>query len=232
MSLLKNLSCGLSHLLFPQLCAGCCEPLMTSEDTICLSCFQEFPHTRYHYPDNEAALRFAGRVPYQQVTALAHFVKDGLLQHLLHQLKYRNRQDIGTFLGRELGRALLQTDWSKSVDLILPIPLHPKKEAKRGYNQSYLIAAGLAEVLSKPVASDLLLRTRATESQVMKSREERVANLKNAFEVRKHGHLKNKHILLIDDVLTTGATLESAALSLLMVPGVLVSIATAGLAAG
>lgn len=233
MPLLQDLSRGFSHLLFPQLCAACQEPLMTSEDTICLSCYQELPRTGYHhYPDNEAALRFAGRIPYRHVTALAHFVEDGLLQYLLHQLKYKNRKHIGTFLGKQLGADLQQGNWVWEVDVILPIPLHPKKEAARGYNQAGLIAEGLGEVIHKKVDTNSLQRIKATQSQVKKSREERVANLKDAFIIRREDHLKNRHVLLIDDVLTTGATLESAALALLRLPGVQVSIATIGMATG
>jgi ComF family protein len=231
MPLLQEMANGLSHLLFPQLCEGCHEPLMKAEDTLCIRCFQEFTHTGYHkIPDNEAAMRFAGRVPYQQVTSLAHFVQDGLLQHLLHRLKYSNRKQIGSFLGRLLARDLQESNWISSIDLIIPIPLHPRKEAIRGYNQSTLIANGLHEILGKPVMTGCLKRVRITESQVLKSREERVANVNNAFSVTDKKVLHHKHVLLIDDVLTTGATLESAALSLLEIPGLMVSIATIGIA--
>lgn len=231
MPLFKEMAHGLTHLLFPRLCEGCYEPLMRTEDTLCLACYQAFPHTGYHkIPDNEAAMRFAGRVPYQHVTALAHFVQGGLLQHLLHGLKYNNRKNIGGFLGRLLGYDLLQSSWAGHIDLVVPVPLHPSRAAKRGYNQSALIANGLEEVLEKPAMPGCLKRVKATESQVRKSREERVVNVREAFSVTDNRPLEHKHVLLVDDVLTTGATMESAALSLLKIPGLKVSMATIGIA--
>ena len=227
----KDLLHGAVHILFPQLCEGCSAPLMKEEEVLCLSCFQELPHTGYHLnPDNEAALRFAGRVPYRHVTSFAPFVPDSLLQHLLHRLKYEQRKEIGLFLGRQLGYELQRSNWARDIDGIIPVPLHAKKEAKRGYNQSMLIATGLAEVLGKEVLSNVLKRVKHTQTQTQKTREERVVNVKDAFDVQAARLKENAHILLIDDVLTTGATLEAAALTLLQTPGIKVSIATIGIA--
>ncbi len=233
MSLIIDLAPGLEHLFFPRLCEGCCTPLMREEDTLCLSCLAALPRTGYYTTnDNEAALRFAGRIPYQQVTALSHFAPDSLLQHLLHRLKYDRKKGVGLFLGRQLGYELLKSNWIASVDVIIPVPLHPKKEAERTYNQSDLIAAGISEISGKDTNTKLLRRTRHTESQTKKSREERIANMKDAFIVNNVSALKGAHVLLTDDVLTTGATLEAAAAALLKVPGLTVSIATAGIADG
>lgn len=222
---------SLLHLFYPRLCEGCGRPLIAAEEVLCLSCVLQIPETNYHlHPDNEAALRFAGRIPYQQVTSYAYFVNDGLMQHLVHGLKYRGRQAIGTYLGSRLGQQLKTAGWAAGIDCIVPVPLYRKKQASRGYNQSELIAAGLSNTLNIPVARKLLVRTRDTETQTSKTRQQRVSNMQNAFSVHDPALCRHKHILLCDDVLTTGATLEACALALLEQPGVKISIATIGVA--
>src|SRR4051812_37158886 len=146
---LKQMSDGLSYLFYPRLCEGCSKPLLAEEDVLCLNCnVYNLPRTAYHHiADNETAMRFAGRVPIVKATSLAYFTAEGLLQHLLHQLKYYDKKEVGLFLGRQLGYDLKQTGWAKDIDVIVPVPLHPKKEALRGYNQTELIANGISEVL-------------------------------------------------------------------------------------
>lgn len=231
LSRLKDLKNGLSHLFFPHLCEGCRQPLVPPEKVLCIGCSMELPETGYHnIADNETALRLAGRIPYQYATSYAYFTNDGLLQHLLHGLKYGNKKEIGIFLGRKLGQALQKTDWISTVDAIIPVPLHKVKQAKRGYNQSLLIAEGMNRVLKINIFDNKLLRTRDTESQTHKTRTERVNNMADAFRVKDHAGLANKHLLLVDDVLTTGATLEACALALLRQGGTRISIATLGVA--
>lgn len=228
---IQSLGAGLAHLFYPRLCDGCNKPLLPEEDILCLNCnVYNLPRTAYHHiADNETAMRFTGRIRFEKATSLAYFTPEGLLQHLLHRLKYEDRKDIGLFLGRQLGYDLQQLHWAAGMDMIVPVPLHKKKEAERGYNQSELVAQGMSEVLAIPVGAQLLQRVRYTESQTQKSRTERLENMKDAFEAGTS--LKpGLHILLIDDVLTTGATLEAAAMALLAVPGVKVSIATIGIA--
>ncbi|RYD59519.1 MAG: ComF family protein [Sphingobacteriales bacterium] len=230
--MLQQIAEGLTHLLFPRLCAGCNKPLLPEEDILCLNCNVYYlPRTAYHHlPENETILRFAGRFPFEKATSLAYFTGEGLLQHLLHELKYNDRKEIGTFLGLQLAYDLKQTGWANSIDAIIPVPLHPDKEKLRGYNQSIIIAEGMSDVLAVPTLPNALERIRNTESQTQKSREERIANVQEAFAVKDAEKIKGKHLLLIDDVLTTGATLESCALALLNAPGVRISIATVGIA--
>ena len=229
--LLKEFKHGLLHLFYPRLCEGCNKPLLSGEHTLCIGCSVHLPKTEYHHiPDNDTAIRFAGRVPFIHATSFAYFTNDGLLQHLLHGLKYKSKKESGIFLGKQFAYDLLQTDWIKTIDAIVPVPLHLKKEASRGYNQCDLIAMGMSEMLHIPVAEKLLFRIRHTESQVNKTRSERVRNMQDAFEVKNATKLANKNILLIDDVLTTGATLEACAIALLSIPDIKISIATIGIA--
>jgi len=229
--LFKQLTYSISQLIYPRLCEGCKRPLLVAESTLCMHCLPELPRTGYHsIKDNESAMRFAGRIPYVHATSLAYFTDDGLLQHLLHGLKYHNKKESGVFLGKQLAYELLQTDWIKNIDLIIPVPLHPKKERERGYNQSKLIADGMAYVLNIPVIDTVLQRFRYTESQTKKSRQERVANMKDAFTISDPNILINKHVMIIDDILTTGATLEACTNAILDISCVEVSIATIGIA--
>ena len=228
---LTKIKQGITHLFYPSLCEGCNKPLIAGEQVLCIGCLQQLPETNYHLiPDNEAALRLAGRIPFIHAAAYAHFTDDGLLQHLLHELKYRRKQEIGTFLGRRWAQQLLQTDWISDIDLIIPVPLHPKKEAFRGFNQSQIIAEGMAKVLSIPIGNDVLIRIRETESQVRKTRTERISNMEGAFQLNPNYPLKHKHILLCDDVLTTGATLEACSLALLYEETIKISVVTIGIA--
>src|ERR1043165_6842048 len=144
----KSICNSLLHLFYPRLCEGCSKPLLLQETVLCISCTAHLPRTEYHsIPDNDTSNRFAGRIPCQHATTFAYFTPDGLLQHLLHELKYHGKQEIGVYLGRQFGHDLRDSDWIQTIDLILPVPLHPKKEAERGYNQSKLVADGLGEAL-------------------------------------------------------------------------------------
>jgi len=227
-----ELAAGLSHLVYPRLCEGCNKPLLAEEQVLCLNCsIYNLPRTAYHHiHENETFMRFAGSVNIEKATSLAYFTPDGLLQHLLHGLKYDSKKEIGAYLGTQLGYDLLQTNWQQGIDAIIPVPLHPKKEAIRGFNQALLIAEAMGDVMKLPVLDKIVRRTRFTETQTQKTREQRMENMQGAFEVVNDEKLTGKHILLIDDVLTTGATLEACAHCLLAVSGVKVSIATIGIA--
>lgn len=230
--MLKEMAEGLSHLIYPRLCEGCSKPLLAEEEVLCLNCnVYHLPRTAYHHiADNETAMRFAGRVQVEKATSFAYFTPEGLLQHLLHRLKYDGKQYIGTYLGKQLAYDLVQIDWQHGIDAIVPVPLHPDKEAARGYNQSQLLAEGMAEVWGIPMWNDVLQRVKNTESQTQKTREERIENMQDAFVAAKTEKIQGKHLLLIDDVLTTGATLEACATALKITPNVKISIATVGIA--
>lgn len=231
MKLLKDIAGGLLHLLYPSLCQGCRKQLIAGEEVLCMGCASKLPATNYHtIPDNETTLRFAGRLPFKFATSLAWFTEDGLLQHLLHGLKYQKKQEIGTYLGAQLGAAILQIPDASSLTHIVPVPLHRKKEEERGYNQSMLIAEGISAATGIPINNNLIVRARYTASQTSKTRAERLDNMKDAFVLTGVPAGKGAHLLLVDDVLTTGATIESCAHTLLQLPGVVVSIATVGIA--
>ena len=168
---------------------------------------------------------FAGRVPIFRATAFYSFHKGGIVQHLIHQLKYKGKMEIGSYLGFLFGLALLESEDFQSIDLILPVPLHPHKKQKRGYNQSEIICNGIVEGMKKQHNYNLLVRTVDTQTQTQKSRYNRWENVSQIFKVIQPEILTGKHILLVDDVVTTGATLEAAAQTLLEIPNTKVSIA-------
>lgn len=226
---IRQLSDSFVHLFFPDLCEGCNRSLVADESVLCLHCKQLLPRTGYHdIPENESAMRLAGRVPYRYGTSFAYFTEKGLLQHLLHGLKYKGKKKTGIFLGTEFAAELNTTSWIREVDLIVPIPLHAKKERERGFNQSFVVAAALGKYLQIPVAEKGLVRVRHTESQTQKTRLERLQNVSGAFQL--NIAIKGKHVLLIDDVLTSGATLEAAAMAILEAGAAGVSFATIAVA--
>jgi len=189
------------------------------------------PETDFHLQEeNSFTDRFWGRLPLEAGAAMLYFRRHGLTQNLMHNLKYRGKREVGTELGRIYGRQLATSDLFKGIDVIIAVPLHPRKERWRGFNQSDYFAQGLSESMQIPHWKNMLIRTLATESQTTKSRFERLENMQDAFQVKNPKTLEAKHILLVDDVLTTGATLEACALKLLEVPDTKVSMATIAIA--
>ena len=219
------------NLFYPRVCAACGEPLLKDEDTVCLKCRYTLPRTGYeHHPDNPVAQSFYGRVRLHAATSCFFFAKSGKVQHLIHQLKYKGNKYAGMFLGEQIGESIKDEPLFQGIDYIIPVPLHPKRERQRGYNQSLVIAFGIHEATGIPIGDKYLVRGVYTETQTHKSAEERFKNVKDIFEVRFAKELEGKHILLVDDVLTTGATLESCAHQLENVPGIVISVATAACA--
>jgi len=224
---LQGYAADLVSLLFPQLCPACGEGLVAGEHLICTDCRFNLPYTNFHLlPNNIVAQQFWGKIDLQGAYALYYFAKGGKIQSLMHHFKYRGMQQIGNLLGNIAGEQLSKSPVFNSVDVIVPVPLHKKRLKERGYNQSTCFAQGLSEKLKAVVDNDNLVRTMATETQTHKSRFLRFENMREVFAVQHPERLKNKHILLVDDVVTTGSTLEACALQLLKIEGVKLSIAT------
>lgn len=219
------------NLFYPRVCAACGETLLKDEETVCLKCRYLLPKTGYELnPDNPLAQTFYGRVKFHAVTACFFFAKSGKVQHLIHELKYKGNKEAGVFLGQQLGETIKDALLFQGIDYLIPVPLHPKREKQRGYNQSLMIAKGINEVTGIPIGDKYLIRAVNTATQTKKSAEERYKNVKDIFEVRFPEELEGKHVLLIDDVLTTGATLESCAHQLENISGIVISAATAACA--
>ncbi|WP_324674018.1 ComF family protein [Hymenobacter sp. GOD-10R] len=216
-------------LIFPQVCLACEEPLARGEEHLCTLCRAQLPYTDYHKlpaNDNPLARRFWGKLPMRHALSYVRFLRRGRVQHLLHQLKYQGQRDIGIMLGRWYGAELTECSLAADFDLIVPVPLHPRKLAKRGYNQSDTFAEGLSLGMTVPWSATALCRTEHTDSQTRKNRTERWQNVAEVFEVAEPLSVLGKRILVVDDVLTTGATLEACAAALLAAGAAEVSVAT------
>ncbi|MFI5137835.1 MAG: ComF family protein [Sphingobacteriales bacterium] len=214
-------------LLFPELCAACRESLVANEHLICTGCLFNLPFTNFHLQaDNIVAQQFWGKLPLEGAYALLYFTKGGKTQNLMHQFKYKGMRQIGNLLGNIAGEQLTKNEIFKTADLIVPVPLHKKRMIQRGYNQSACFAEGLSEKINAAVEDNNLVREVATETQTHKSRFARFENMKEVFNVKHPEKLANKHILLVDDVITTGSTLEACGAELLKIPGLRLSIAT------
>ena len=215
---------------FPELCVSCGQVLNSQEKVLCMECLFHIPRTNFHrYDDNPVSQLFWGRVKIEHASSFFYFSKGSSYQSLIHKLKYHGRKDIGVEMGKLFGSELRMTVFSKG-DLIVPVPLHPLKHKKRGFNQSEMIAAGLSSTLNLPVNSSVLFRSESTETQTRKSRFDRFANVEGKFVVRDKTELEGKHIILADDVVTTGSTLESCAAVLLEISNTRVSILTLAVA--
>jgi len=195
---------------FPETCLCCNENLLTNETIICLSCRHDLPLTNFSFEENNLIEKsFYGRIPLENATSLFYFFKKGNVQHLIHELKYKKQQQVGTFIGDWLGEQLAENHRFKTIDCIIPVPLHSKKLKKRGYNQVTTFGESLAKKLEIPYNPSILTRISSTKTQTKKLRLERWKNVQELFHVQNNLALENKHILLIDDVITTGATLEA-----------------------
>jgi ComF family protein len=197
-------------LFYPRCCFACCEPLMKGEELLCSGCLVQLPKTSYHrWAENPVMSRLAGRLPLRSAFAFLKFMKGGVVQRLLHELKYNNRPEIGVRIGNLYAHELVDAGYQDSFDLIVPVPLHSSRLRKRGYNQSAKFAEGLAEVLRVPWEESIAVRRQSTSTQTRKGRAARWDNVSSAFSSPSSHRIKGQRILLVDDVITTGATLEA-----------------------
>lgn len=200
------------NLIYPRTCAACGNTLFRHEEVICSQCLIHLPKTFYHKDRKNPLFQlFWGKIPLEMVSSFYFFNKGNKVQNLIHQLKYKNRPDIGVYIGKRYGQYLKREDIFKTVDLIIPVPLHKKKLRKRGYNQAEMFASGLSASMNIPYDNMSFVRNANTETQTKKSKLERWENVKNKFSILDTSIFENKHILLVDDVITTGSTMEACA---------------------
>lgn len=219
--MLKNLL----NLFFPKACAGCNSFLLENELVICTNCRHEIPLTNHHLiENNEFVSRFYGRIPLEFGAALFYFHKKGILQEMIHKLKYKGHEEIGETVGFWYAEELQNVPLLKDIDIVIPVPLHKKRLKKRGYNQTSKFGKAIAEVLNIEFNEGVLQRKIYSDTQVRKNLMQRSEVTENVFSITDSKELHNKHFLLVDDVITTGATLESCAKELLKIPGARLSI--------
>ncbi len=214
-------------LFYPRLCIICSVPLVEQENFLCIECLQKLPKTNYHpCVDNPATEGFSGKVPIRRANAFLYYNKEGVAQKLIAHFKYKGNVRLGKWLGKTVADELVKSRFFEGIDLIIPVPLHAKKLKKRGFNQAEVLAQEISKKLQIPLNTTLLYRTKANSSQTQKNVFDRWRNTQNIFALRNHTDFNNKHVLLIDDVLTTGATLEACAHTLLQIKGIQISILT------
>ena len=211
-------------LLFPRLCYACGNQLMRNESLICTECFVVIPRTNYHFiEDNPVAQLFWGRCLIEKAAAFSYYNKGSRIRKLIHNLKYNGIREIGYDLGRLYGLSLKTSGFINDIDIIIPVPLHPVKKRIRGFNQSETISMGIADATHLPVDLKSLARVLVSATQTKRSRYERWTNVEGIFQVIDSKSIMGKHILLVDDVITTGSTIESCTNELLKIEGVKVS---------
>lgn len=220
--LLRNLT----DIFYPKLCLSCKDELTMQENVTCVKCSHDLPVTGFtNQPENLVEKLFHGRVSIEEATALFYFQKLGSVQRLIHQLKYKGAQQIGGFFGDWLGRELLLSSRFKHIDCVVPVPLHKDRLKQRGYNQLTEFGKSISNLLGVPYDEEMLMREKSTETQTHKHRQERWENVFNIFNTNKLADLKEKNILLIDDIITTGATIEACCKALNKSEKVKISVA-------
>lgn len=215
------------HIFYPKVCVNCNEQLLQNEKTICTFCRHDLPLTNFlSYTENKVSKIFYGRITIEKAYSLLFFRKESITKNLIHELKYRGNEEIGNFFGNWLGEILALNKQFSNVDYIIPVPIHSKKRKIRGYNQVTKFGECLSYHLNIPFNEEVLVRKSSTKTQTLKARFERFNDLDTKFSLTNTATFKNKHVLIIDDVITTGATLEACAMELLKSPGIKISILT------
>ena len=219
------------NLLYPKLCNSCGVALLSNENVICTKCLHELPLTYYHL-ENENAVKkvFYGRLDIESATSFLLFEKKGMVQQLVHNLKYRGHEEIGEFFGSWMGNELKETPQFRTITAVVPVPLHKSRLRKRGYNQVEKLGRALGKALNVPYVDSVLVKKKASKTQTIKKRFARWGSIEATFQVENENLLEKQHVLLVDDLVTTGATLEACALKLLSIREVKISIATLAIA--
>lgn len=226
MLLLNDISSSLKHLFFPHVCKSCYAEIAQHDQYLCARCLAELPFTGFSdINENPVEKIFFGRVPVEAATSLLFFTPASIVQKLIHQIKYKGQQQLAVYLGKMMGREVLASSRFSCLDLVVPLPLYKIREKQRGYNQAALLARGISDVTGIPMSEKAMKRVRASSTQTRKTRADRWQNVDGLFSVN-GGLGENRNILLVDDVITTGATLDACASSLLQVKDTSVSIIT------
>ncbi len=221
----------LLNLFFPEVCEACNNTLVDNELLICTNCRHQLPVTNFHFDNSETVKKIVyGRVKLENATALLHFSKKGIVQQLLHNLKYRGHEQISGFFGKWLGVELSNIEAFKEIDVVIPVPLYKTKLRKRGYNQVAKFGEEIAKAINAEYDDTVLVKTKATKTQVFKGRLKRWNDDGALFSITENESLKGKHILLVDDIITTGATVEACTSVLLKIDNIKLSLATMAIA--
>ncbi|MEO6914791.1 MAG: ComF family protein [Chitinophagaceae bacterium] len=231
---MKTLSPGFSKVLknliglfYPHLCAGCGREINDGSAPLCFTCVHQLPVTNFSdYAGNLVEKIFWGRIPLAAASSFCYFTRDTIVQHILHELKYKGNKAVGKLAGRMMGESLITSGRFQDIDLVVPLPLHPRKERIRGFNQAQIIGQGISEVTGWKMETNLVMRKSFTRTQTQKTRIERWENMKDKFELKREVHPGKLHVLLIDDIITTGATLEACGIEILAAQETRLSIAT------
>jgi ComF family protein len=224
---LKELLRGFLHLFYPHVCKGCGSDVIEDENLLCLQCINNLPYTNFSvHANNPVEKIFWGRLPLTAAMSEFYFAKGTVIQRLVHEFKYKGNKDVGMYLGAMMGSSLISNNRFKKIDALIPLPLYADKEHKRGFNQANILCEGIAEMMNIPVIKGNVIRKRFTQTQTKKHRQERWQNVEGSFKVDNIAQLKDKHLLLVDDVITTGATLEACGKEILIIDNVKLSVAT------
>jgi ComF family protein len=225
---IENFIQDFSRLLFPHFCVACGCDLKDRDNILCFQCQLDLPFTNfYNLPNNPVEKSFYGRLHLQAAGSSFYFTKDSIMQYLLSELKYKQNISVGYYLGRLMGYQLKLSERFASIDLLIPMPLHPKKQKHRGYNQATILCKGIQSVWNKPIVDHAIIRKVFSNSQTLQNRIHRWENMEGIFVLKNRTEISHKHLLLVDDVTTTGATLEALGSVLEAEIGVKLSIATA-----
>lgn len=225
--MVQSLLSDLANLFYPLRCVGCGADVYTKASPICITCFNDMPRTGFSGINvNPIEKIFFGRLPLIFAHSELYFSKSGIVQQLIHELKYKGNQEIGEYMGTLIGQSLELGKGPMCCDYLVPLPLHQSKQFRRGYNQAEVICKGISVRTGIPILSKAVVRCRSTETQTKKKRTERWQNVDGSFSILEGCKMEGKKILLIDDVLTTGATLEACGRALLQIPGIQLAIAT------